>query len=214
MTSITDWLASIGLHESKQRFIDNGVDLSVVRDLTEQDTKDLGILLGHRRKIMRAAAALNQTAVASQKTEVSEISSDEGGERRHLTVVFCDLVDSSALSARLDPEDMRRLISSYHTCIGELIGRYEGMIARYMGDGVLAYFGYPRAQEDDPERAVRAGLALVEELPKLRVPTETVLQARVGIATGTVVVSELLINKALAEQAVVGETPNLAARLQ
>jgi class 3 adenylate cyclase len=214
MLGITEWLASIGLDEYSQLFIDNGVDLSVIPDLTEQDLKDLGVLLGHRRKIMRAAGALDQTAAASQKTEASEIPSHQGGERRHLTVMFCDLVGSSVLSARLDPEDMGRVISSYHACIGEVIGRYEGMIARYMGDGVLAYFGYPRAQEDDAERAVRAGLALVEELPKLRLHVETVLQARIGIATGTVVVSELLINKALAEQAVVGETPNLAARLQ
>ena len=214
MTGITEWLASIGLDEYSQRFVDNGVDLSVVPDLTEQDLKDLGVLLGHRRKIMRAAAELDQTASTSQKTPASQMPSDREGERRHLTMMFCDLVGSSALSARLDPEDMRRVISSYHACIGEVIGRYEGMIARYMGDGVLAYFGYPRAQEDDAERAVRAGLALVEELPKLRLHVETVLQARIGIATGTVVVSELLINKALAEQAVVGETPNLAARLQ
>jgi predicted ATPase/class 3 adenylate cyclase len=214
MTGITEWLASIGLDEYSQRFVDNGVDLSVVPDLTEQDLKDLGVLLGHRRKIMRAAAELDQTASTSQQTPASQMPSDREGERRHLTIMFCDLVGSSALSARLDPEDMRRVISSYHACIGEVIGRYEGMIARYMGDGVLAYFGYPRAQEDDAERAVRAGLALVEELPKLRLHVETVLQARIGIATGTVVVSELLINKALAEQAVVGETPNLAARLQ
>jgi len=214
MTGIPEWLASIGLDEYSQRFIDNGVDLSVVSELTEQDLKDLGVLLGHRRKIMRAAAALDRSAHTPQNMPASQMPSDREGERRHLTVLFCDLVGSSALSARLDPEDMQRVISSYHACIKEVIDRYEGMIARYMGDGVLAYFGYPRAQEDDAEQAVRAGLALIEELPKLRLHVETILEARIGIATGTVVVSELFINKALAEQAVVGETPNLAARLQ
>ena len=128
--------------------------------------------------------------------------------------MFCDLVGSTALSARLDPEDLQRVIASYQACIGEVVGRYQGMIARYMGDGVLAYFGYPRAQEDDVEQAVRAALALVEAVAKLRTDVDAVLQARVGIATGTVVVSELLIDDAPAEQSVVGETPNLAARLQ
>ena len=128
--------------------------------------------------------------------------------------MFCDLVGSTALSARLDPEDMQRVITSYHTCIGEVVGRFQGMIARYMGDGVLAYFGYPRAQEDDVEQAVRAALALVEAVTNLRTDADAVLQARVSVATGTVIVSELLIDHAPAEQSVVGETPNLAARLQ
>src|SRR5262249_104076 len=126
----------------------------------------------------------------------------------------CDLVGSSALSARLDPEDMRRVIASYHTCIDEVMGRHQGTIARYMNDGVLAYFGYPRAQEDDAERAVRAALALVEAVAQLRTSVDDVLQARISIATGTVIVSALLIDNTLAEQAVVGEAPNLAARLR
>src|SRR6478735_6536791 len=213
MRGITEWLASIGLEEYAQRFAENAIDLSVVRDLTEQDLKELGVLLGHRRKMLRAIAELDGVAPAPTETATEPVPRDES-ERRHLTVMFCDLVGSTALSERLDPEDVWRVTASYQACTGVVIGRYQGMIARYMGDGVLAYFGYPRAQEDDAERAVRAGLALVEELPKLRLHVETVLQARIGIATGTVVVSELLINKALAEQAVVGETPNLAARLQ
>src|SRR5207302_3997630 len=128
--------------------------------------------------------------------------------------MFCDLVGSTALSARLDPEDMLRVIASYHGCMREVIGRHEGMIARYMGDGVLAYFGYPRAQEDDAERAVGAALALVDAVANLRTGMDAALQVRIGIATGTVVVKELLIEEASTEQAVVGETPNLAARLQ
>jgi len=135
-------------------------------------------------------------------------------ERRHLTVMFCDLVGSTALSARLDLEEMWRVIAAYHACIGEVIGRYQGMIARYMGDGVLAYFGYPRAQEDDAEQAVRAALTLVDAVAHLQTDADAVLQARIGIATGTVIVSELLIDETPAEQAVIGDTPNLAARLQ
>src|SRR5262245_3482310 len=133
MKGITEWLASIGLSEYAQPFADNAIDLSVVRHLTEQDLKDLGVPLGHRRKMLRAIAELNPAA------------RDEA-ERRPLTVMFCDLVGSAALAARLDPEDMWGVIASYHACIGEVVAAYEGMIARYMGDGVLVYFGYPRAQ--------------------------------------------------------------------
>jgi predicted ATPase/class 3 adenylate cyclase len=213
MTGIPEWLASIGLEEYAQRFADNAIDLSVVRDLTEQDLKDLGVLLGHRRKILRAIADFDPAALEPAEAASEPLPRDEG-ERRHVTVMFCDLVGSTALSARLDPEDMWRVIASYQACISEVIGRFQGMVARYMGDGVLAYFGYPRAQEDDTEQAVRAALALVESVANLRTNVDAVLQARVGVATGTVVVSELLIDHAPAEQSVVGETPNLAARLQ
>ena len=206
----------IGLGEYAQRFADNAISLSTLRDLTDQDLKELGVLLGHRRKMLRAIAELGATTViapAAPTTEPEQKSPDDG-ERRHLTVMFCDLVGSTALSTRLDPEDMSRVIASYHACIGEVISRYKGMIARYMGDGVLAYFGYPVAQEDNAEQAVRAALAIVDAVANLRTDVSAPLQARIGIATGTVVVSELLIDDAQTEQAVVGETPNLAARLQ
>ncbi len=160
MRGVTEWLESIGLSEYAQRFAENGVDLSVVHDLTEQDLKELGVLLGHRRKLLRAVAELDDEARPTAKTELHPSRPDEG-ERRHLTVMFCDLVGSTALAARLDPEDMRTLIGAYHTCITEVISRYQGKIARYMGDGVLVYFGYPRAHEDDAEQAVRASLALI-----------------------------------------------------
>src|SRR5262245_14552558 len=212
MKGVAEWLASIGLSEYAQRFADNAIDLSVVRDLTEQDLKDLGVLLGHRRKILRAIAEL-PAALAPTETATEPVPREES-ERRQLTVMFCDLVGSTALSARLDPEEMWRVIASYHACIGEVIGRYQGMIARYMGDGVLAYFGYPRAQEDEAEQAVRAALAAVDAVANLRTTVDEALQVRIGIATGTVVVSELLIDETPAEQAVIGETPNLAARLQ
>jgi class 3 adenylate cyclase/tetratricopeptide (TPR) repeat protein len=213
MRGIADWLASIGLAEYAQCFADHAIDFSIVPDLTEQDLKDLGVLLGHRRKMLRAIAEFDPADLSPGKTPTKPISREEG-ERRYLTVMFCDLVDSSALTTRLDPEDMRRVIASYHTCIEEVMGRHQGTIARYMGDGVLAYFGYPRAQEDDAERAVRAALELVEAIAQLRTSVDAVLQARISIATGTVIVSALLVDNTLAEQAVVGEAPNLAARLQ
>jgi class 3 adenylate cyclase/tetratricopeptide (TPR) repeat protein len=213
MRGVAEWLASIGLGEYAQRFAENAIDFSALSDLTEQDLKDIGVLLGHRRKMLRAIAELDKVVSAPIQTAVESTPRDEG-ERRHLTVMFCDLVGSTALMARLDPEDMWRVIASYHACIGEVIGRYHGMIARYMGDGVLAYFGYPRAQEDDAEQAVHAALALVDAIAGHRTNIDASLEVRIGLATGTVVVSELLIDKSSAEQAVVGETPNLAARLQ
>ena len=196
-----------------QRFAENGIDLSIVRDLTDQDLKDLGVLLGHRRKILRAIAELDHATGPKPAKTATEPRRPDEAERRHLTVMFCDLVGSTALAARLDPEDMRALIGAYHSCIAEVIGRNQGKIARYMGDGVLVYFGYPHAHEDDAERAVRAALSLIGAVASIR-NVAAALQIRIGIATGTVVVTELLIEKTPAEQAVVGETPNLAARLQ
>ena len=196
-----------------QRFAENGIDLSIVRDLTDQDLKDLGVLLGHRRKILRAIAELDHATGPKPAKTATEPRRPDEAERRHLTVMFCDLVGSTALAARLDPEDMRALIGAYHSCIAEVIGRYQGKIARYMGDGVLVYFGYPQAHEDDAERAVRAALSLIGAVASIR-NVAAALQIRIGIATGTVVVTELLIENTPAEQAVVGETPNLAARLQ
>ena len=213
MRGIAEWLASIGLGEYAQRFADNGIDHSVLRDLTEQDLTQLGVLLGHRRKMLRAIADLDGAPLAPAEKAAAPVPRDEA-ERRHLTVMFCDLVGSTALSARLDPEDLWRVNTAYQACIEEVIGQYQGMIARIMGDGALCYFGYPRAQEDDAEQAVRAGLALVDAVATLRTTAEAALQVRIGIATGTVVVSELLIHEGPTEQAVVGETPNLAAGLQ
>jgi class 3 adenylate cyclase/tetratricopeptide (TPR) repeat protein len=213
MSGIAEWLASIGLEEYAQRFTENAIDLSVVRDLTEQDLKDLGVLLGHRRKMLRAIADFDVVALAPAEAATEPVPRDEA-ERRHLTVMFCDLVGSTALSARLDPEDLRRVIGPYHTCIAKVISRYDGVIARYMGDGVLVYFGYPQAHEDDVAQGVRAGLALVEAVANLQTDFDTALKVRIGIATGTVVVGDLIGEGAAQEQAVVGETPNLAARLQ
>jgi class 3 adenylate cyclase len=190
MTGTAEWLASIGLGEYAQRFAENAIDFSVVSDLTEQDLKDLGVLLGHRRKILRAIAELKSEVLVSVRTAAKPAPRDSA-ERRQLTVMFCDLVDSSALAARLDPEDLRSVIGAYHDCIAGVIARNEGVIARYMGDGVLAYFGYPQAHEDDAEQATRAGLTLVDAVANLQTDIGTRLQVRVGISTGMVVVGDL-----------------------
>src|SRR6202048_920584 len=158
MTGIAEWLASIGLGEYAQRFGENAIDLSIVRDLTEQDLKDLGVLLGHRRKMLRAIAELKGDVL--QTPPGTQPPPRDSAERRQLTVMFCDLVGSTALSVRLDPEDLRAIINAYHRCCAELVERNGGFIAKYIGDGVLAYFGYPRAHEHDVERAVQTGLAL------------------------------------------------------
>src|SRR5262249_34985237 len=174
---------------------------------------ELGVPLGHRRKMLRAIAELDGAAREPAEAATEPVPRDEA-ERRLLTVMFCELVGLAAPSAPLDPEDMWGVIAPYHACIGEVVGRHNGIIARYMDDGVLAYFGYPRAQEDDAEQAVRAALVLVDAVANLRTNVDAALQVRIGIATGTVVVSELLIDETPAERAVTGETPNLAARRQ
>jgi class 3 adenylate cyclase len=213
VTGIAEWLASIGLGEYAQSFGENAIDLSVVRDLTEQDLKDLGVLLGHRRKMLRAVAELKEGILTTPQMGAKLFPRD-AAERRQLTVMFCDLVGSSALSARLDPEDLREVIRAYHNCVSEVIGGTEGTIVKYLGDGVLAYFGYPQAHEDDAEQATRAGLALVDAVAKLPTDNGVGLQVRIGIATGTVVVGDLIGEGSAKESVVIGETPNLAARLQ
>src|SRR5512132_3656359 len=213
MKGIAEWLASIGLSEYAQRFAENAIDLSVLRDLTEQDLKDLGVLLGHRRKMLRAIAELEGTALAPTETATEPARRDEA-ERRHLTVMICDLVGSTALSARLDPEDMRVVIDAYHAACARITRTYDGFLAEFRGDGILAYFGYPIAHEDDAERTVRAGLDIIAAVAQLETRAAEPLAVRIGIATGVVVIGELSREGALREHAVVGDTPNLAARLQ
>ena len=174
-----------------------------------------GAIAASRRGASPDSAAIQSApAVAVAAAAPAAPRPLDTAERRQLTVMFCDLVGSTALSARLDPEDMREIVGAYHRCCADLITRAGGFVAKYMGDGVLAYFGYPQAHEHDAERAVRAGLALVEAVPKLKTAAGAPLQVRVGIATGLVVVGDLIGAGAAQEQAVVGETPNLAARLQ
>ncbi len=216
---IAAWLRGLGLEEHEPAFRDNRVDAAILPMLTAEDLRDIGIAaVGDRRKLLEAIAALRegtaQLPAQEQPPEAPGSAQVSEAERRQLTVMFCDLVGSTALSARLDPEDLRAVIGAYHRCAAAAIERAGGFVAKYMGDGVLAYFGYPRADEHDAERAVRAGLALVAAVPRLDTAAKTRLQVRVGIATGIVVVGDLLGQGASQEQAVVGETPNLAARLQ
>src|SRR6516162_2970524 len=213
MKGMTEWLASIGLSEYAQRFADNAIDLSVLRDLTEQDLKDLGVLLGHRRKMLRAIAELEGTALAPTET-ATESAPQDAAERRHLTVMICDLVGSTALSVRLDPEDMRVVIDAYHAACARITRSYDGFLAEFRGDGILAYFGYPIAHEDDAERTVRAGLEIIATVARLETRAAEPLAVRIGIASGVVVVGDLSREGALRERAVVGDTPNVAARLQ
>jgi class 3 adenylate cyclase/predicted ATPase/ABC-type transport system involved in cytochrome c biogenesis ATPase subunit len=210
---ISDWLTGLGLGQYAERFSENGIDLSVLRDLTDEDLEKLGVLLGHRRKMLRAVAALDGSKpAATQSTAAPRLGDD--AERRQLTVMFCDLVGSTALSTRLDPEDMGEVISAYQQACAGVIRAYDGFVAKYMGDGVLIYFGYPRAHEDDAERAVRAGLDIAAAIGRLKTADRQPLQVRIGIATGLVVVGHQVGEGAAQEQAVVGDTPNLAARLQ
>ncbi|MGY8704923.1 AAA family ATPase [Bradyrhizobium sp. 18BD] len=208
MQQIADWLDTLGLGQYAQRFAENDVDPCVLRDLTDSDLEKLGVSLGHRKRMLRAIAELAEIGPRPVRTPWT------AAERRQLTVMFADLVGSTALSTRLDAEDLREIIGKYHRCCAEQIEKSGGFVARYMGDGVLAYFGYPRADEDDAERAVCAGLALVTAVAGLEVGPEARLRARVGIATGLVIVGDLIGDGASQEHGVVGETPNLASRLQ
>ena len=214
MQQIADWLEKLGMSEYAKAFADNGIEVSVLPHLTDQDLKDIGVLLGHRRKMLAAIAKFVGAVETPPQSAPTQRKLRDTAERRQVTVMFSDLVGSTALSARMDPEDLREVISAYQNCVAETVRRFGGFIAKYMGDGVLIYFGYPRADEHDSERAVRAGLALVEAVPKLETAAGSPLQVRIGVATGLVVVGDLIGAGAAQEQAVVGETPNLAARLQ
>src|SRR5882762_1728983 len=208
MQQIADWLEKLGLGQYALRFAENGIDLSVLPELTDQDYDRLGVLLGHRRKMLRAIAELKQAEL------VTEPVIPRDAERRHLTVMFCDLVGSTALSARLDPEDMWEVIRAYRAACARVIAIYDGVIARFVGDGILAYFGYPLAHEDDAERAVRAGLDIIAAIGPLETRVKQRAEVRIAIASGLVVVGDLVSGSASEEQAMVGDIPNVAARLQ
>jgi class 3 adenylate cyclase/predicted ATPase len=211
MQQIADWLKELGLGQYAQRFAENHITFVVLPDLTDQDLEKIGVAsLGHRRQLLRAIAELKSARELG--TAEATVAPHDTAERRQVTVMFSDLVGSTALSARMDPEDLREVISAYQKCVTDTVQRFGGFVAKYMGDGVLIYFGYPHAHEDDAERAVRGGLELVAAVSGLT--TQASLQTRVGIATGLVVVGDLIGSGASQEQAIVGETPNLAARLQ
>jgi class 3 adenylate cyclase len=214
---IVRWLHGLGLGMYEAAFRQNDIDEAVLPNLTAEDLKELGVsAVGHRRKLLNAIAVLRSGAKAPSvyvPTESGDqINQEIRAERRQVTVMFSDLVGSTALSGRMDPEDLREVISAYQRCVAETVEEFGGFVAKFMGDGVLIYFGYPQAHEDDAERAVRAGLELVAAVGALK--THAPLQTRVGIATGLVVVGDLVGSGASQEQAIVGETPNLAARLQ
>jgi predicted ATPase/class 3 adenylate cyclase len=214
MKDISEWLASLGLEEKYARtFADNGIDLSSIHLVTEHDLEELGVLLGHRRRILEAIRKAGPLA-SSARVPAEVASAREAAERRQLTVMFCDLVGSTMLSARLDPEDMRTVIGAYLQCIADVVRRFDGFVARYVGDGALIYFGFPEAHEDDAVQAVRAGLALVDAVSGLRTAVDASMQVRVGVATGTVVVGDLIGAGTAKTHEIVGEAPNLAARLE
>ena len=211
MQPIAEWLAKIGLERYAAAFAENDIDVTVLPHLTDADLEKIGVSLGHRRKMVAAIAELGGAVPASPQTALAQ-PKPQDAERRQVTVMFSDLVGSTALSARMDPEDLREVISTYQKCVTDIVRRCGGFVAKYLGDGVLVYFGYPQAHEDDAERAVRAGLELIAAVAGLK--TRTSLQTRVGIATGLVVVGDLIGSGEAQERGIVGETPNLAARLQ
>ena len=211
------WLRGLGLGEYEATFRENAINEKVLPNLTAEDLKDMGVnIVGHRRMLLDAIALLradgSATAPPAEASSTTPKPAQDTAERRQVTVLFADLVGSTALSARMDPEDLREVISAYQKCVAETVRRFGGFVAKYMGDGVLVYFGYPQAHEDDAERAVRAGLELVAAVNALK--TSPLLQTRVGIATGLVVVGDLIGSGEAQERGIVGETPNLAARLQ
>ena len=208
------WLRNLGLGKYEPAFIENAIDFDVLPELTDDDLEKLGMPLGDRKRFVRAIKAL--TGGSSGDPSVSNVGRAEPmapGERRHLTVMICDLVGSTALSARLDPEDMGAVIDAFQAACARITLAYDGFIADFRGDGILAYFGYPRAHEDDAERTVHAALDIAAAVAKLKTPAEEPLSVRIGIATGLVVVGGLG-EGALREHAVIGDTPSLAARLQ
>ena len=211
---IGQWLAQIGLEKYSTVFAENEVDIDVLTALTEQDLKDLNIPLGPRKKLLKAIVELASNTPHAAAQEGATVHPE--AERRHLTVMFCDLVGSTALSARFDPEDLREIIRAYQNACARAIAAYGGYIAKFLGDGVLVYFGYPQAHEDDAKRAIRAGLDIVLAVPAIQGPkgSGVELAVRIGINTGLVVVGDLIGEGAAEQASVVGEAPNIAAKLQ
>jgi class 3 adenylate cyclase/predicted ATPase len=217
MDGLGGWLRRLGLEEYEAAFRENNIDETVLPSLTAEDLKELGVgSVGHRRKLLDAITALRAEASApaplSEAPPATDKTAKDSAERRQVTVMFSDLVGSTALSARMDPEDLREVISGYKACVTDTVHRFGGFVAKYLGDGVLIFFGYPGVHEDDAERATRAGLALIDTVAAL--PSSELLQVRIGAATGLVIVGDLVGSGEAQERGVVGETPNLAARLQ
>jgi class 3 adenylate cyclase len=212
MTKLQELLKELGLEQYAAVLAENDIEFDILSDLSESDLEKLGLSLGHRRKLLKALAALKP---APSQPEASPTTSEaKEAERRQVTVLFSDLVGSTALANAIDPEEMSVLIRRYQDACAGAIARFDGFIAKFMGDGVLAYFGYPQAQEDAAERSVYAALALVDSVSHLKRPDGNPLETRVGIATGIVVIGDIIGSGAAREHSIAGETPNLAARLQ
>jgi class 3 adenylate cyclase len=220
---VGDWLRSLGLGQYEAAFRDNEIDGAMLPKLTVDDLKDLGVAaVGHRRKILSAIEEPNPSSAAPDEVARATVSRSpspadgarDTAERRQLTVMFCDLVGSTALTARLDPEDMRQIVRAYQDACSGVVARYDGFVAQFLGDGILAYFGFPRAREDDAARAVHAGLEIAEVVAGLQTRAVEKLSVRVGIATDVVVAGDIVGQDSSQEQVVVGDRPNLAKRLQ
>ena len=219
---IGNWLRGLGLERYAGAFRDGDIGVDVLPDLSDADLKELGVSLGDRRRLLKAARSLHghdpgrvpPSGFAPKSADEPVATAVTAPERRQLTVMFVDLVGSTALGARLDPEEMRDVLLAYQNAVAGEVARFEGQVAKLMGDGVLCYFGWPRAHEDEAERAVRAGLAAVAATGRLRTPSGEPLAARAGIATGLAVVGDLVGSGPAREEAVVGTVANLAARLQ
>jgi predicted ATPase/class 3 adenylate cyclase len=213
------WLRNLGLGQYEPAFIENAITFDVLPELTEADLEKLGMLLGDRKRVIKAIKAMAGASPSELITsEVRESPSNHppmaAAERRHLTVMICDLVGSTALATRLDPEDMGAVIDAFQAACARITLAFDGFLADFRGDGILAYFGYPRAHEDDAERTVRAALDIAAAVARLKTPAEEPLSVRIGIATGLVVVGDRGGEGALPEHTVIGDTPSLAARLQ
>ena len=225
MSDIETWLRELSLGKYVLAFAEAEIELTDLQFLDDDDLKDLGLPMGPRRRAIEAIKRLSDnpdTRVAEVQAKPASLpeaaslpqTSTSDAERRHLTVMFIDLVSSTEMAGRIDAEDMRNVITNYQNTVAGVVSRYEGFVAKFMGDGVLCYFGWPRANEDDAERAVRAGLSIIDTVKNMKAPDGTPLATRIGIATGVVIVGDLIGSGATQEAAVVGETPNLAARLQ
>ena len=192
---VGEWLRNLGLGQYEPAFVESAIDFDVLPELTEDDLEKLGMRLGDRKRFIKAIKARAGNSPAAPVTsEVREPPSDHpamgGAERRHLTVMICDLVSSTALASRLDPEDMAAVIDAYQAACARITLAFDGFLADFRGDGILAYFGYPRAHEDDAERTVRAALDIAAAVARLKTPAEEALSVRIGIATGLVVVGD------------------------
>ncbi len=223
MNDFRDWLRANNLEQYAAAFEANDIDLDILGELDDRDLEQLGLSLGNRRRLLKAIAARNaeRAPLSSDngpsppdKSSAAQESASSDAERRQVTVMFTDMVGSTALSAKLDPELLGGVIRRYQDAVAGAIGRYGGFVAKFMGDGVLAYFGFPSAFEDAAERAVRAAIGILSEVGAIEMPDGTHVQTRIGIATGLVVVGEIIGTGMAQERTIVGETPNLAARLQ